>query len=267
MNSIKTYSALTLLFVFVIMSCGPKNSGNDNNNQTPDKTDEHNSLNSLDWVGVYEGTVPCADCEGIQSMILLGKDNSYQLETKYLGKSDEVFVEDGNFKWNDAGSVITLFKNGISDNVIRFQVGENKLTQLDMSGEIIKGELADQYILKKNMSDILEKKWILQEINGQANSESAKELKSTHLTLKSIGNRAFGNAGCNNFNGGFTISDGDKITFSPMASTKMACENMKTEDKLFKALGEVTNFSFSNDTFILKDAKMSELAKFVPEKF
>ena len=27
--------------------------------------DSHNSENSLDWLGVYEGTIPCADCEGV----------------------------------------------------------------------------------------------------------------------------------------------------------------------------------------------------------
>ena len=35
---------------------------------------EHNSQNSLDWEGVYKGILPCADCDGIETEIVINSD-------------------------------------------------------------------------------------------------------------------------------------------------------------------------------------------------
>ena len=68
----------------------------------------HNSQNALDWEGVYQGTLPCADCEGIKTVITLLKDNSYKRATTYLGKSDKDIHESGTFSWDASGGIITL---------------------------------------------------------------------------------------------------------------------------------------------------------------
>lgn len=109
---------------------------------------DHSSKNTLDWDGTYKGIVPCADCEGIETSLVLGKELSYTLKTKYLGKSDaKVFEEKGKFSWDKNGQVITL--DGIKDAPNKYFVGENKIIQLDMNGKQITGEHADLYILKK----------------------------------------------------------------------------------------------------------------------
>ncbi|GHV35943.1 lipoprotein [Bacteroidia bacterium] len=107
----------------------------------------HNSRNSLDWQGTYTGTTPCADCEGIKTSLTLNED-TYVLETTYLGKSKVTFKEEGQFVWNDEGGIITLNneKNGFKS---QYRVGENRLIQLDMEGNKIDGEFADMYILQK----------------------------------------------------------------------------------------------------------------------
>lgn len=111
-------------------------------------TDEHNSMNAVDWDGTYKGVVPCADCEGIETTLVLGKELTYIMKTKYLGKSDaKVFEEKGKFSWDKSGQVITL--DGIKDAPNKYFVGENKIIQLDMDGKEITGEQADLYILKK----------------------------------------------------------------------------------------------------------------------
>ncbi|KIO75694.1 hypothetical protein TH53_19140 [Pedobacter lusitanus] len=115
---------------------------------TAKTADGHNSMNSLDWDGTYKGVVPCADCEGIETTIVLGKDLTYNVKTKYLGKSDtKVYEEKGKFTWDKAGQVITL--DGIKDAPNKYFVGENQLFQRDMEGKEITGALADHYILKK----------------------------------------------------------------------------------------------------------------------
>ncbi|EIA07879.1 copper resistance protein NlpE [Flavobacterium frigoris] len=108
-------------------------------------TDMHNSQNALDWPGTYKGMTPCADCEGIETELILNKDLTFVLKTKYLGKEKEnVFEEKGDFTWNASGSIISL--KGIS---YQYKVGENTLTQLDLDGKASTGLLADMYILKK----------------------------------------------------------------------------------------------------------------------
>ena len=42
--------------------------------------------NSLDVVGTYKGVLPCADCEGMETMIELKSDSTYSRVITYLGK-------------------------------------------------------------------------------------------------------------------------------------------------------------------------------------
>jgi uncharacterized lipoprotein NlpE involved in copper resistance len=114
--------------------------------KVPD-TDTHNAQNSLDWEGTYSGVIPCADCEGIEAAVTLNRDMTFVIKTKYKGKGNKVFEEGGRFKWDDKGSNITL--EGLKDRPTQFFVGENTLTQLDMNGNKVTGDLAEKYVLKK----------------------------------------------------------------------------------------------------------------------
>jgi uncharacterized lipoprotein NlpE involved in copper resistance len=110
--------------------------------------DSHNSQNSLDWQGTYKGVTPCADCEGIETELILNKDLTYAIRTKYLGKGDgKIFEEKGNFVWDKTGGIIKL--EGLKGRPSQYKVGENRLIQLDMEGNIIDGALAEKYVLTK----------------------------------------------------------------------------------------------------------------------
>lgn len=110
-------------------------------------TDLHNAQNSLDWEGTYKGSTPCADCEGIETAVTLNKNMTFAIKTKYKGKGNKVFEETGHFKWDNKGSNIIL--EGLKDRPTQFFVGENTLTQLDMDGNKVIGDLAEHYVLKK----------------------------------------------------------------------------------------------------------------------
>jgi len=110
--------------------------------------DMHNSQNALDWPGTYKGILPCADCKGIETALILNNDNTYSYKTKYLGKGEgKVFVQKGSFTWDETGGVISL--SGMEGKPYLYKVGENTLTQLDIEGYAITGKLASMYILKK----------------------------------------------------------------------------------------------------------------------
>ncbi|AVV86049.1 copper resistance protein NlpE [Shewanella putrefaciens] len=101
------------------------------------------SQNSLDWPGNYEGVLPCASCEGIETHISLKADNSFELKSIYLGKDEKIFKVTGTAVWDAQGQKITL-----ADGT-QYLVGENQLIMLDTEGKRITGELATNYVLKK----------------------------------------------------------------------------------------------------------------------
>jgi uncharacterized lipoprotein NlpE involved in copper resistance len=106
-----------------------------------------NSKISLDWAGVYTGTIPSASGSGIAVRMQINKDNTYELTYDYIDRPDSLFTFTGSFKWDDTGSVIII---EIADAPSYYKVGENKLIQLDMEGNLITGDFADDYVLMKN---------------------------------------------------------------------------------------------------------------------
>lgn len=108
---------------------------------------EHTSENSVDWEGIYDGTIPCADCEGIKTSIELREDGTFDIQSEYLEKELKL-VDKGKFTWYDNGSKIVL-KGEQTD--LRLKVGENKLFQLDQDGSLVTGDLAEKYIYKKRV--------------------------------------------------------------------------------------------------------------------
>jgi len=62
--------------------------------------------------------------------------------------------------------------------------------------------------------------------------------REAHLVLNEQENRVTGHGGCNRFFGGFTM-DGEKLVFTGLGSTMMACPTgMETEQAFLLALGE-----------------------------
>ncbi len=111
--------------------------------------DMHTSQIALDWQGTYSGILPCADCEGIKTEIVLRDDNTYEIKRRYMGKDDTTFEEKGQLQWTEDGGTVVL-TNKENGQATLFKVGENHLKQLDIEGYPIEGELAELYKLRKN---------------------------------------------------------------------------------------------------------------------
>ena len=105
-----------------------------------------NSRVSLDWEGNYEGTLPCADCPGIITVVNLTKENIFTMYLDYMEKNTKM-TDTGNFTWDESGSIIHL--KGKSTDV-KYKVGENRLIQLDLEGNAIDGPMKDAFNLTKH---------------------------------------------------------------------------------------------------------------------
>lgn len=144
----------TNLFLSVVVGIALVSCNNTNQNtkgitttETVEVIDEHTSENALDWTGLYEGTLPCADCEGIETTIILNQDKSFTITEEYLKEPNLAIESKGTFGWDKAGQVITL---EAEDDLKRsYKVVENALLLLDSNGREIQGELAPLYRLAK----------------------------------------------------------------------------------------------------------------------
>ena len=74
--------------------------------------------------------------------------------------------------------------------------------------------------------------------------------------------RAAAFAGCNRLNAGYTRKDVNRLEFSPVASTMMACLDMSVETQLAEVMERVDSFVIVGDELQLLRAKMSPLARF-----
>jgi heat shock protein HslJ len=229
----------------------------------------HNSRLSLDWWGVYTGVLPCADCEGIDTRLIIFEDGTYRKSSRYLGKQDELTtLDEGSFEWTEDGSTIEL---EIEDEPSSYRVGENKLTRLDANGQIITGELASFYVFQKQFPDgrIEGVQWSPVELMGNNITENVVFNTPPRITLNFIEQRINGNGGCNTFFSSYH-RDGYELKFGNIASTMMACtpELMDIEQQFFEVLNSTTSWESRDNNLYLKNAEnviISRLTMIVTE--
>ncbi|MDQ8034816.1 MAG: copper resistance protein NlpE, partial [Bordetella sp.] len=101
---------------------------------------------ALNWWGMYEGTLPCADCPGIRTRLTLMQDNTYQLQTQYLDRQAAPQTVQGRFIWMQDGVTIQLDAAGSNQ---RYLVGEQRLTLLYQDGSLPTGTMAQHYVLTR----------------------------------------------------------------------------------------------------------------------
>jgi uncharacterized lipoprotein NlpE involved in copper resistance len=152
MFSKKIVFVLSVVCLFFSLNACSSKGGNSSQNQNEESqiATVDNSQTALNWEGEYSGVVPCADCAGIETKISLKSDSTFHLSWKYSGKDDQVYVKEGKFVWNSAGSIITLENIAVDEFPTMYKVCENYLLQLDLKGNVIIGETADKYRLNKN---------------------------------------------------------------------------------------------------------------------
>lgn len=249
-----------IIIFLLVISCADEKS--DTLQTVPDPA--HNSQLSLDWWGVYTGVLPCADCEGIDTKLILFDDGTYQKNSRYLGKEDELLIQnEGSFKWTEDGSTIKL---DIENVPVSYQVGEIRLTRLDENGEVITGEIASRYMLYKQYPDdsIENIKWKPIEFLGKIVSEDYQYKTPPWVTFSFQNQRVHGNSGCNTFFSNYT-RDNHELQTGNIASTMMACtpEIMELEQLFHGVLNKTTSWESSEDYLFLKNRENDIIARFI----
>jgi heat shock protein HslJ len=106
-------------------------------------------------------------------------------------------------------------------------------------------------------------KWTLTKLKGKDITDPGVNNEVIYFTLNSKTNRISGNSGCNTFMGTYKLEQGNNISFSQMASTKMMCSDAKiNESQILDLFNTADNFTIINGELALNKAKMMPLATF-----
>jgi heat shock protein HslJ len=104
-----------------------------------------------------------------------------------------------------------------------------------------------------------ETRWVLRQLGPQAVSVPPNTSEA-FLTLRAEG-QAEGNGSCNRFRGSFFSEKAGELRFSPLASTRMACPAMETENGFTRALAQSSAYRISGDTLRLFSANQALVAR------
>lgn len=104
--------------------------------------------------------------------------------------------------------------------------------------------------------------WKLVELNGKAITSEMVN-REAFMQLIAESGRVTGNGGCNVMGGSYELMEPNRIRFSGMFSTKMACPKMDVEDQFFKVLENADSYYLKGDTLQLIRARMAPLAIFI----
>lgn len=261
-----------LCSVLLLQGCSPANEPAtiDNTSQQAALPLGDTSQNALDWDGTYQGVLPCASCEGIETRLALRDDGSYHLVTVYLGEEpDNQFEQHGKFHWDEQGRVIKL--DVPEGEPVYFRVEENAVRQLDLQGELISGPLAEHYRLNKLPETAGEDRITAADIDGFTGIDwQLTELLGDTLATDtrvfvhfSADGKVYGNAGCNQFSGSWGLEH-QRLRLGQMASTMRACPElqMQLEQVFLAQLALADNYTLADNTLSLNKARMAPLARF-----
>lgn len=142
-----SFLCAVILTAATVSSCGNAAKKTDVQEQSAQAVSTEAQLQPVLSSGVYEGTLPCADCEGIQTMLTINSDSTYTLRSEYLGAKDGVFETSGVYHMPNA-TLIELVTPSSGEKTY-YKVLSEGLMLSDESGTVNQGELAAHYILKK----------------------------------------------------------------------------------------------------------------------
>lgn len=138
--------AFTFIIMISFMGCNNANKAEDKRvSESSQVVDMHNAENALDYLGVYKGTIPAADCPGINVTLTLRQDSTFTSIFDYIDRPDSQFADSGKFVVN--GNILTLTTAGSPDSY--YKVEEGRVVMLTADRQPITGELKDKYILEQ----------------------------------------------------------------------------------------------------------------------
>lgn len=116
---------------------------------------------------------------------------------------------------------------------------------------------------KDTSEPITEKYWKLKTLEGKVVKMDKNQQKEIYFMLKTNDNRVNGFAGCNTISGTYTLEKGNRIHFSQIATTMMACPDLDINESEFLKVFELAdNYTINGDVLSLNVGRRAPLAVF-----
>ncbi|MDR0182470.1 copper resistance protein NlpE [Lysobacter arvi] len=94
------------------------------------------------FAGTFNGTLPCADCPGIDTRVVLAADGTYTITESYRERSAPELTGDGTWTVEDDHQRLRLDPNSKSDDDRLFAIlSQDEIRQLDREGKPIESAL------------------------------------------------------------------------------------------------------------------------------
>lgn len=179
-----------------------------------------------------------------------GKDGYYFTQNNSL-RLINVFSMTGD-RWELQGESLTIWTHTErypNPEPLNFQITEltpDKLVLLNGSQEMM-------YQRPDHTTDLINTRWVVSFLSGVSSPNStAGDVYIRFVDDKKVE----GFSGCNRFFGGYE-TEGNSLTFGPVAGTRMFCPDMEVEDTLLKMLaGRLDLMIISDHLYLYKETKL-----------
>lgn len=145
----KLFKFLFGTLAFSIASCGGSNTNVGKDLPKEGETlyslySEDDNASDCNLSGVYRGSMPAADCPGIEVKLTLGKDGKYECINNYIERGK--YVDKGAYTLD--GDVLMMVAENMKDSSF-YKVKEHDLVMLDRNRQEIDSPFAHMYVLHK----------------------------------------------------------------------------------------------------------------------
>lgn len=194
-----------------------------------------------DWLGQKE----VANMSGQQALVVFTSPENSESISVVFNNEDQTAVLSG------AGYESLVFTSAIAASGARY-INEDEGLELWNRGNEIRLARGDETLFLGNVGGLTEADrlesgiWVWQATTIGAEVTEPREEKSSAFTLRfnAQENRVSGTTDCNGFSGSYTVGDDNSLTFSPLAMTKMFCQDSQ-ETEFVTPLSNVKSFMFA----------------------
>ena len=145
------------LMIFAVMSLALMTSCN--GNKTAQNAVNNDSVNVADTAvnenidlasvaGTYEGTLPAADCPGINTVLTINADKTYELKQDYIDRKDGHDEASGVLELLD-GNVLMLVRPSSGEHTFYKVKDDKSIIMTDSLGNEPEDDMAKLYVLTK----------------------------------------------------------------------------------------------------------------------
>ncbi len=265
----KTQFVTLAVIAMTIVSCNTVKKSNQNMTQDSNLTTDDITNSTWELTKLEGAAIDQSDTEGDKIHFVLNSSDS--TVNGYSGCNifnGTYTLENGNrLKFSKIASTrMACPDSDINENDVleAFNLADN----YTLNGEELMlnvGKRAPLAVFKKVATEnqIVEKYWKLKTLEGQDIQMAENQEREVFFTLKTDENRVTGFAGCNSMTGEYTLEDGNRIRFSNMGVTMMACPDVDfNESEFLEVFNLADNYTINGDTLFLNVGRRAPLAVF-----